>query len=66
MAGDRSYSKKAAGKKMTLGELRAFVKECDGLGAAETSPIGGRISMGGGLKEVSSEIVRFGDMPEGQ
>lgn len=46
------------GKRMTLGELRAFVTEMDQAGAADITV---RIAWGGGLKELRATAARFGE-----
>jgi hypothetical protein len=49
------------GSRMTLGDLRAFIAELDQAGAAETTPVSGRVSFGGYVKELKATAVRFGD-----
>jgi hypothetical protein len=62
MPTDRTVTATALdGRRMTLAELRAFVAEMDQAGAAETTPVGARVSWGGGLKELKASAARFGD-----
>lgn len=49
------------GKRMTLGDLRAFVAEMDQAGAADTTRVSGRVTFGGWVKELKATAVRFGD-----
>jgi hypothetical protein len=46
---------------MTLAELRVFITEMDQAGAAENTPVGARVSWGGGLKRITASARRFGD-----
>jgi hypothetical protein len=64
MATDRTVTVNAADGKLTLGELRSFIGEMDQAGAADTTPVQGRVTFGGWLKEIKATAVRFGD-PEG-
>jgi hypothetical protein len=65
MGADRTRSVTAPkGEKLTLGDLRSFVGEMDHAGAADTTPVRGRVTFGGWLKEIKATAVRFGD-PEG-
>ena len=60
---DRSVTANAdaADKKMTLGELKAFIEEMGRAGAAETTPVAARVTFGGWLKQLRATAIRFGD-----
>jgi hypothetical protein len=57
----RKVEVKAAGKTLTLAELREFVEDLDRAGAVGTTVIGGRVNWGGTLKSVWATAIRFGD-----
>lgn len=63
MATDRTVTANAnAGdNRMTLGELRSFIGEMDQAGAAETTPIAGRLTFRGWVRELKATAIRFGD-----
>jgi hypothetical protein len=61
MTADTTHRVRATGKAMTLGELREFVKQCDELGAADSSRIDGRVGFGAGVQALTITVVRFGD-----
>lgn len=51
---------KAEGKSMTLAEVREFMAAMDRAGATEDSVIAAHINFGGTLRELRSDIKRFG------
>jgi hypothetical protein len=62
MATDRTVTAKpSGGKRMTLGDLRAFLTEMDQAGAADTTLFTARVSVRGWVKELKATAVRFGD-----
>lgn len=66
MRADRAVTLAAEGKGFTLGELRVFIEEMDDAGAADSTPIGARVTFGGLLKELKATAVRFGDTEPAQ
>lgn len=46
---------------MLLIDLRTFVAEMDAAGADDSTPIGGRVTVRGRLKELTAKPVRPGD-----
>jgi len=61
MSVDRTVEIKAADGRITLGELREFIAGLDHAGAADSTVIGARVTMGGALKSLKATAVRFGD-----
>lgn len=61
MATERTVTAKGAAKRMTLGELRQFIDALDHAGAADSTPIGAKVTWGGGLQQIQATAVRFGD-----
>lgn len=62
VATDRTVTAHAGdGKKMTLGELRAFIAEMDQAGAADTTPVTARVAWVGWVKQLKATAIRFGD-----
>lgn len=59
---DRTVTTRAEAKRMTLGELRSFVKEMDEAGAADSTGVDARVNFGGGLKELKATAERFGGL----
>jgi hypothetical protein len=63
MATVRTVTTKARGsaKRMSLGEVKAFVAEMDEAGAANTTLVTARVGFRGRLMELKATAVRFGD-----
>lgn len=49
------------GEQLTKADLRAFLQSLDDAGAAESTPISGRVSPRGKLRQLSASAIRFGD-----
>lgn len=56
----------AKGEQLTLGDLKEYVQAMGRAGAADSTPVSGRVSMGGKLRSLSARAVRFGDGGAGQ
>lgn len=53
--------KAAKGAALTLGDLKEYVQAMNRAGAANSTPISGRVSFAGKLRVLSARAVRFGD-----